>query len=253
MHNPTHRVLQILNSFIHNTNLNFSQIALLTQIPKGTLSPILNELVQGGYLNHCKNVGIYTLGLQTFKLGSEFLNQNSLLNFIKEHMQEIVKQCDETCQFGILEGGDVLYLQKVEAQNPVRLSSFVGKQLPAYATAIGKALLSDKSEQELQSLYPKNLKTFTKNTLKTRAALFKELQEIARSGIAMENGEYTEEIKCVAAALKNQENKIIAAISVSFPAFRVSDKHCVFIANVLKKELSKIQEEVKFLNYSFGI
>lgn len=251
MHNPTNRVLQILNLFINNKKLNFSQISTLTDIPKGTLSPILNELIEKSYLNRSKTMGFYTLGLQTFRLGVEFLNQNNLLEFIKVHMQEIVRQCGETCQFGILEAGNVLYLQKVESQNSIRLFSFVGKQLPAYATAIGKALLSDKDEKELQNLYPKNLETFTKNTIKTRDILLKELQEIAKSGIATENGGYTEDIRCVAVPIKNYENKVIAAISVSFPAFRIDDKKYDFIIEVLKKELLKIQNEIKFLNHDF--
>lgn len=69
-------------------------------------------------------------------------------------MKAIVNQCAEICQFGILEHSDVLYLAKVDSPEPIRLSSSIGKRLPAYCTSLGKALLCEFSKEELQELYP---------------------------------------------------------------------------------------------------
>lgn len=249
MHNPTYRVVQILNLFIQNEEqLSFGKIAILTQIPKGTLSPILSELVCCKYLGYEKATGFYHLGIEVFKLGAQFLNKNNTLVFIKKYMEEIVELCDETCQFGVLEGANVLYLQKVEPKNPIRLFSFVGKQLPAYATAIGKALLSDKSNEELDKIYSKNLKIFTKNTLKTLKDLKKQITIIQNTGIATEDSEHTEGIRCISMPIKNYKQKIIAALSISFPSFRVDDIKYEFMIKILQEQVSKIQKELDFFD-----
>ncbi|ECO2923085.1 IclR family transcriptional regulator, partial [Campylobacter jejuni] len=63
---------------------------------------------------------------------------------------------NQTCQMGILKDGNVLYLEKIDANNTVQLKSFIGTSYPAYATSLGKALLSNKNKKELEKLYPKN-------------------------------------------------------------------------------------------------
>lgn len=240
MHNPTLRVVQILNLFSTNpTPLSFSDIARLTNIPKGTLSPILSELLTQRYLR-LKSGGLYVLGSAAFGLGAAFVGQMGGFEIIKAHMREIVSACGETCQFGVLEGGEVLYLHKVESQNPIKLHSYAGKMLPAYCTAIGKALLRDKDLAALRALYPQGLEAFTDNTLRDVESLQSELESIRARGVAYEMGEHTPEVACAAVALSNGR-EVVAALSVSLPAFRADSKKMQAISALLLTQGREIE------------
>lgn len=96
-----------------------------------------------------------------FLIGSASQKNITVLNIFKAEMKKIVAQTVEVCQLGVLVDGDVLYLAKEDSPEPIRLVSFVGKRLPAYCTAIGKALLSDYTYKELSELYPDPLRPLT--------------------------------------------------------------------------------------------
>lgn len=243
MHNPTFRVVQILNLFIQypDTKLGFGDIVRLTKIPKGTLSPILAELITQQYLRMNKKGGFYELGIGAFRLGASFMSQIGGFEIIKAHMKEIVDECGETCQFGILAQGNVLYLHKVESSNPIKLQSYVGKMIPAFCTAIGKALLSDKDMQSLKILYPNGLQQFTENTIKGFDELESALKAVRSDGVAYEYGEHTKEVACVAVALQSK-HEVVAAMSVSLPLFRANKAKMHDISLLLQKHKAQIEE-----------
>lgn len=84
-------------------------------------------------------------------------------------MKNIRNLTKQTCQMGILKEGNVLYLEKIDADNQVQLKSFIGTSYPAYATSLGKALLVDKSKNELKKTLPTSFsKNHRKNTQQYR-------------------------------------------------------------------------------------
>ena len=148
-------------------------------------------------------------------------------------MEYIVKKTDEICQLGILEGGDVLYIAKVDSNNPIRILSSVGKKIPAYCTALGKSLISNLNLNEIKLLYPNGLKAFTKNTITDFNTLYNELIEVKNTSIATEHGEINPDLNCV--------NLIVASISITFPTFRLSEEKLCTIKGALIDAKSKIE------------
>ena len=114
---------------------------------------------------------------------------------IVDIMQTVVDGCGETCHFGILSGGDVLYLAKVNSPQAIRMYSMTGRRLPAYSTAIGKALLRDYTPAQLKALYPEGLKALTPNTITDLGILYSQLLEIRAEGFAYEVEESNENIR----------------------------------------------------------
>ncbi|EHZ1036617.1 IclR family transcriptional regulator, partial [Campylobacter coli] len=92
--------------------------------------------------------------------------------------------------------GNVLYLEKIDANNTVQLKSFIGTSYPAYATSLGKALLSNKNKKELEKLYPKNFDKITENTLNNINELYQQIKQIKKEKIAIEIGEMNPQIEC---------------------------------------------------------
>ncbi len=101
-------------------------------------------------------------------------------------MQEIVNRCDEICQLGILDGPDVLYIEKKEPDQAIRITSYVGKALAASATALGKVLLSGLSDEMIRELYTHGLTRYTEKTTVDIETLLEQVKIVKAKGYAHE-------------------------------------------------------------------
>ncbi|WP_435521807.1 IclR family transcriptional regulator domain-containing protein [Campylobacter jejuni] len=240
---PTLRVLNILE-LLAKEKLTLSAIAKKLNIPAGTLWPILQTLQEKKYIKCDLKNKSYYLDFKIIELGCNIKNENNIFEIIKKHMKNIRNLTNQTCQMGILKDGNVLYLEKIDANNTVQLKSFIGTSYPAYATSLGKALLSNKNKKELEKLYPKNFDKITENTLNNINELYQQIKQIKKEKIAIEIGEMNPQIECMAIGIEHK-NKIIAAISISYliyysnKAFREKNK------KILLEEKNKIEKVLK--------
>lgn len=243
-HNPTLRVLNILETLASNPEgLTLTQISEIINSPKSTILPIIHTMANKKFIFFNEKTYTYTIGINSFCVGSSYTSNMNALQFIKSEMEYVVKKTDEICQMGILEGGDVLYVAKVDSTNPIRILSSVGKKLPAYCTALGRAMLFNLEVEDLRKLYPEGLKAFTKNTITDFSVLYSQLSNVKKTQVATEYGEVNEQSSCISVPLINN-NKVIAAISVSTPSFRLTqDKSTQIIECLLN---AKKQIEVFF-------
>ncbi len=249
LHNPTLRVINILNAVCSNKNgLSFIELSKQTNIPKGTLYPIITTLVQQNILQN--NNSVLSIGQECFKIGSSYVHSLSFVDVIKPHMLQIVLDCKEICQLGILDGVDVLYVEKTEPRQAIRLESYTGKTLIAYATAIGKMLLSDLDEEKIRQMYKDEFFTYTPKTISNINALLGQLRRIKAQGYAHEIGEANMDIECIAFPILINK-KIKTALSVSLPRFRSNAKKIQTIKNVLSKHTREISKELQILNLNF--
>jgi len=219
------------------------------KIPKSTILPILQTLCEQRYL-HNEN-GVYGVGTTLFSLGADFAGRFPILKLVREQLNELVYIFGETCYFGVLEDGNVLYVDKVDSPNPLRMLISTGKKLPAYATGIGKALLMGKSEQEIRELYPDGLTALTENTITDLNKLIKELSKAQKEGCASEVEESAEHIRCFAAPIK-KHNKTVAAISVAIPVFRFINGSERMYAETLKTAAENISRTIEETDAHFG-
>lgn len=249
LHNPTKRVLDILELLSKkNQGLTLNEISKSLNIPKSTISPILQTLTLTHFILKDETTLNYFIGVNAFKVGYSFLEHFNTLETIKKYMLAIVDEIDEICQLGILDHTDVIYIAKIEPVQAIKLESSVGKSLPAHATALGKALLSKYSEKEIKELYKNGMKKLTENTTSDIASLLKQIDIIKKTNVAHEVSESKDEIECVAVALKIKDT-IFASISVSIPIYRSSKKKIESIKKILLKAKLDIEKEL----YNTGI
>ncbi|SDE44526.1 IclR family transcriptional regulator [Sporomusa acidovorans] len=245
LHNPTLRVLHILEAIYNSVDgLTLAEISRRTGIFKGTLHPIVMTLLHEGFL---QNFGSrIVIGKNCFKLGYAYVHSLNYLDILKPHMREIVAACDEICQLGILDGGDVLYVEKTEPNQAIRIESSAGKTIAAYATALGKCLLSGLSNDEIVKLYPNEFIKYTVRTIPDLKMLLQQLEAVRNNGYAHEIGETNIDIECLAVPIKISD-KVLASISVSLPIFRSTPKKTEQILAVLKLHAELIAKEIALL------
>lgn len=240
-HNPTLRVLNILETLASNPEgLTLTEISELINSPKSTILPIIHTMAHKKFIFFNEKTYRYTIGINSFCVGSSYTSNMNALQFIKSEMEYVVKSTDEICQMGILENGYVLYVAKVDSTNPIRILSSVGKKLPAYCTALGRAMLFNLEIEDLEKLYPEGLKSFTKNTITDFPSLYSQLLHVRKTQVATEYGEVNEQSSCIAVPLI-YNNKIIAAISVSTPSFRLSQEKSEQITKCLLNAKKQIE------------
>ena len=252
-HQPTLRVLKVLE-FLAGCKqaCTLSAMAKNLQIPPSTLLPILQTLQEKNYIK-CEHTNkSYELDFKIVELAQSIKKEASVLEVIRIHMKKIRNLSAQTCQLGILKGGEVLYLEKFDAKNEVRLKSFIGTTYPAYATSLGKALLEKKSKKDLQKLYPNNFEKITKNTLKNIDELYSQLKHIRKEKIAIESGEMNPQIECMAIGIE-YKGKIIAAISISYLVFYSNEEFRDKNKKILLNEKKAIEDllAIQFPNLEY--
>lgn len=245
LHNPTLRVLDIFEAIYSSVDgLTFAEISRRTSIAKGTLHPIVMTLLHEGFL---QNFGSrITIGKSCFKLGYAYVHSLNYLDILKPHLREIMVACNEICQLGILDGGDILYVDKAEPNQAIRIESSAGKTIAAYATALGKCLLSGLSNDEIVELYPNKFIKYTERTTTDLKMLLQQIEVVRGNGYAYETGETNIEITCLAVPIKISD-KVLASISVSLPIFRSTPEKIEQILDVLKLNAKLIENEVALL------
>lgn len=255
LHNPTLRVCKILDLIGKNRDLNLTDISDNLSLSKSTIQPILKTLVELNLLYFNQHTKTYNIGYKCYSIGSSFIDNNNGLTIIKNHMKDIVNECNEICQLGILDSMDntrVFYIAKEEPVQSIKLISKIGSSLPAHATALGKCLLSQFDNNTIDKLYDskKTLPKITERTVTNINDLKEEIKLINEQGFIREIGESSEGVECVAVPiLKN--NNMVASISVSLPTFRSSDTKIDSISKTLLEHQMKINQQIEELPLGF--
>lgn len=251
MHLPTLRVLKILNIVAQDSRgRRLSDFSRELDIPKSTLLPILQTLCENHYLSQ-NELGRYVAGTALFSLGATFSGCFPLLDYVHTQLSELVATTGETCYCGVLSDGLVLYMEKVDSPQPLRVLISTGRRLPAYATSLGKSLLIDKTKEQLQEIYPHGLAPLTANTLPSVDALYEQLVESRKNGYTWEIEESTEHVRCYAAPVR-KNGEVVAAISVAIPLFRYHEEREQEIVKLMQDYAAQIGRMMERTNAHFG-
>lgn len=241
-HRSTTRVLDALELIARGNQGGYTltEICLQLDTPKSSMFPILHTLCERHYLSVHPSNGKYTIGMAAFQLGNAYLENFNALDEVRNELRIITNACSETSYFATLRNGNTFYLAKADSPEPIRMIAEVGHSLPAYSTAIGKALLADHSLCDLKKLYPKGLEPLTPNTVTDFSLLEKQLKKIREDGFAYESEESTRHIRCIAIPLR-KKGDIFAALSVAVPIFRYTEENAGLIHLLLKNAKQKLE------------
>ncbi|GAA1510876.1 IclR family acetate operon transcriptional repressor [Agromyces terreus] len=217
------RALQVLLQIADSPppGLSLAACSGILGYSKPTTLRILRTLEARRFLRYDEELGVYTLGTATVQLGAEYLNRLDLRRAALPAMRALVEQTQETAHLGVLSGTDVVYIELVDSPHPVRVFSRVGTAVPAYATAIGKAILAWTPVEARDAHVTRPLAARTPFTLRTDAELADDLVVTRDRGFAVDDQENREGIRGFAAPVFDFQGNVIAAVSIAGPATRV--------------------------------
>jgi IclR family acetate operon transcriptional repressor len=139
-------------------------------------------------------------------------------------MEDLRRHTEETVHLTVPEGGNMVLIERLETDKPVRTSMALGHALPMHASANGKAVLANGSPEVVRQLLADELPRFTDTTITDPDELRAELAEILRRGFAVNHGEWRPDVGCVAAAVMGGHENPIATLSVNIPISRLTQE-----------------------------
>jgi len=242
------KTLSILETMLRQGSaMSMTEISEKLGFYPSTTHRILDTLKHWGYVEQEPNNQRYQLGLKVIELGMAKLHQMDLAREATPYLKELVNQCNETVHLGVLEEGEVMYLAKEESSQTIRMISYVGKRAPLHCTALGKILLAYMSEEEREKiLEDRELPRLTEKTITDKRELEKELNKVKKQGFALDREENEKDVCCIAAPIRNHQGKVIAAISISSPAFRIDVNKQNNLKDALLENSKRISERLGY-------
>jgi DNA-binding IclR family transcriptional regulator len=161
-------------------------------------------------------------------------------------MEELAQKSGEIVHLSILDGAEIVYLDKRGRSQPLTVSTTVGGRSPAHASAMGKVLLASLQPAEvLRLLGGRQLKRFTPTTITDRRRLGRELETIRRQGFALDNEEAFPGIRCLAAPLRGRAGRVLAALSLTVPAQRMGARRQAELKDWVMDTAARISDRIR--------
>jgi DNA-binding IclR family transcriptional regulator len=222
------------------------EVARLCRTSRPTAYRLLTTLLARGYLVLAEE-GTYTLGTRILNISQRLLKSLDLFELSKPDMYALSEATNETIHLAILDGAEMLYINKVESSQSVRMHSTVGSRNPLYCTAMGKAVLAYLPEEERDWLLDRiSLAPRTPQTITARTALLEHLDQVRCQGFAIDDVESEEGVRCVGAPIFNHTGRVIASVSVSGPAYRQSVTHLLELAPLVVRAAGSISSRLGY-------
>jgi DNA-binding IclR family transcriptional regulator len=237
--------LRMLEVFHTESEMGVSDLARHLELHKNNAFRLLATLELAGYIQQSPETGLYRLGPRCLELGHAFARSQTLMSHARPILEKLSAEFGETAHLGALQDDQVVHLDGILPKQLVLTGSRVGERLPSHCTALGKALLagelgassvgassaadagatsSDRTHlRDAAALEARALEAFTKTTIVDSTKLIEELRNVQMQGYAVDVEEYAPGLCCVAAPVRDASTRVIAALSLSGPTFRLSE------------------------------
>jgi len=207
----------------HRDGIGLGELSKLVGLHTSTAFHLARTMVQLGYVGQDRATKRYRIGSRLFALAAGALEENALLGLAQPALEKLTALTGESSHFAIRTGDEIVMIARVAGGGMLQLADRTGAPRPAHATAIGKVLLAAMEDGPLEQFLARvELRRFTPNTISEREALMREIARVRASGIAFDDGEFDVEVRCAAVPVHDFAGRVVGAIGVSGPIWRLS-------------------------------
>jgi DNA-binding IclR family transcriptional regulator len=216
------RMMKLLDvlSYYHDP-VSLKQLALETGLHPSTAHRILAAMTASGFVERAEP-GTYGLGIRLLELGNLVKSRINIRDSAMPLMQRLHEQIGESINLGVRQGDEIVYVERTSSgRSSVRVVHLVGARAPLHVTAAGKLYLAEGGIDNLREYARRTgLPGFTATSITTLSALEKEIDRVRRHGVAYDNEEIEQGLRCIAAPVRDDAGDLVAGLSVSAPADR---------------------------------
>ena len=243
-----HKALDIIDAVSKLESAGIRDISLKTGFPSTTVHRIVTTLVKRKYFNQDPITKNYSLSLRFLELGTKAQQQSDLPTIARPHLQKLMSETGDSANLAISDGDSIMYLDQVQSDKTMlKIFTQLGTRAPLYSTGVGKMILSQWSRNEIDSYLKRTrLIPYTPNTLISRSKILKELKQISTQGFSVDNEEMEAGVRCVAALVYDHRQQVVAAISISGAAMRITPERIEDLGKMVKQCAIDISRDLGF-------
>ncbi len=228
------------------TAVTLSELSARAELPLGTTHRLLATLTARGYARQDPESRAYAVGYKIMDWATR-IGASQLLEVARPPMRQLMDETGETVNLVILDRTQIVYADQVAPERLVRMFTEVGNRAPVHSSGAGKVLLAFRPPAEARALMSElDLKGYTPKTITTLSRLEAALAEVRAQGFAVDDGEFEEGVRCLAAPILNGDGVSVAAVSISGPASRVSPDKVPPFSQKLRRCAARISEAMGY-------
>jgi IclR family KDG regulon transcriptional repressor len=218
------RAFAILEEVAHSRDgISLSELSKRVELHYSTTFHLVRTMASLGYVEQFKDSKRYRIGRHLFALAAGALDEIELVKLATPVLESLTRATGECSHFAIRSGDKIVVLAKTVGAGMFQMADRAGVVRPAHCTAIGKVLIAALAPAQVERYVDTHeLNRFTPKTIVEREAILRELEQVRRSGIAYDDGEFDAEVRCVAVPVRDFTGQVAGAIGLSGPIWRLS-------------------------------
>lgn len=229
------RALNLMNALTtEDQGLNLTDLAQKVGLAPSTAHRLLTTLQEMRYVRYDNERGAWMIGVQAFVVGNAFARSRDVIAMSRPHMRQLMEESGETVNLAVEDQGEAIYMSQVECRQMMRAIAKPGGRVMLHCSGVGKALLSAMDPNEVAKVLQRHgLPKSTEYTLDTPARLREDLERARAQGFAFDDQENAIGLRCVAAPVFDELGRPLAALSLSGPMARITDKRVPLLGNMV--------------------
>ena len=241
------KIFAVLEELASDGPLALTEISQRVMLNKTTVHRVLNSLIYMGYAKQDGVTGKYDLGFKICDVAGYVLNKLDVVGSIRPFLKELLRVSEETVHLVQLESTYAVYIDKIESQtNSIRLVSRTGKSLPLYCSGVGKAMLAQMQDTDIERFWKQEeIRPVTPHTITDFDAFMEEIEIVRKKGYALDNEENEMGVRCIAIAVEGVNDALKYGISISAPIQRMDDARIIYLAEHMLEAKRRICDYFK--------
>lgn len=242
------RVVQILGCFTQERpRLRLGDLAAASGLHRSTVYRLIEAMRHHQFVMLDDTSGEYHVGIRLFELGAVAAAGCEYDRYARSALEELAQATSETAHLCVLNGADVVYIAKVESSLQLRMALVVGGRHPAYCTSAGKAILAYLEPEQLAAyLGETEFRALTTKTITSASRLKAQLNQVAAQGYAIDDEELQEDVRCIAAPIRDYSGAPVAGVSIAGPASRVTRSRIPELAQHVMRAAAEISSRLGY-------
>jgi len=228
----------------HREGIGLAELSKLVGLHNSTTFHLAKTMVSLGYLRQEKETKRYRVGRPLFALAASALDEIEMVNVATPVLEELSRETGESGHFAVRMGDAVVVIARTSGPGAFQLTDRVGVVRPAHCTALGKIILASLRPDQLKRFLERvEIKPSTKKSITNVTVLLREIEEIRRTGIAFDDGEFNPEVRCVAVPVTDFTGQVIGALGISGPIWRLSNQALHNSARIVQAAAGRLSGE----------
>jgi DNA-binding IclR family transcriptional regulator len=224
-----------------------SELSKRVGLHNSTTFHILKTMVSLGYVRQIRDTKRYRIGRPLFALAAGALDEIEMVSCATPILEDLSQETGESCHFSVRSGDAVMVMARTSGPSAFQLTNRVGILRPAHCTALGKVILAALSPEQFERFLKRaDLRAHSPKSMTEPDLLRREIADVRRTGIAFDDGEFDNEVRCVAVPVLDFSGQTLGAIGISGPIWRMSIQTLQSHAGIVRRAASQLSAAFGF-------